>query len=225
MAYLDAADCAVRVKNRLNRPTSEQAYTRSTTDDVLYEMMTEANDHIVKRIATFIPDAMISAPVELVSTDSGKTYDFPDDADSNAAFALGHFKLYENQESIPDYPLVAGVDFTVESTNTADGGTVIRIPARQTRTFTDGGPYAQYVAPSNVITSSTQPTIPKFARKPMVADMARQAFDRLGLDSAGAEADFQREWLETLAAIRTQASGKYGRTLRYRSRRFLRNST
>lgn len=213
MAYLDAADCAVRVKNRLNRPTSEQAYTRSTTDDVLYEMMTEANDHIVKRIATFIPDAMISAPVELVSTDSGKTYDFPDDADSNPAFLLGHFKLYENRESIPDYPLVEGVDYVIE-------GTKIRLPYNDTRTFTDGGPWVQSVAPGGVVNASTQPTCPVIARLAMIEETCARLAPRVGRDPQEFADAMEREWSTVLAAVRTQGFKKGGRLTVRRYPRF-----
>ena len=195
------------------------AFTESTTDDVWYDFGTEAQDRVSRMLGLYVPDALWTVPTELSSADSGYTYTFGTDVDSEAIFAFGHFQLFENQESIPDYPLVPGVDYTVESTNTADRGTVIRIPANRPRTFTDGGPYAQYAAPTNVITSSTQPTIPKFARKPMVSDMVRLAKNRLGMDGSGDDQQFESEWLEVLATIRTQASSKYGRTLAQRPRR------
>ena len=221
MALWDSADLVRRAKVRVNRPTTDQMFTVSTTDDVWYDFATEAQDRVNRMLGIYVPDATWTVPTELTSSDSGYTYGFGNDVDSETIFAFGHFKLYENLESIPDWPLVNGVDFTIEG-SASDGGTVIRIPFNTSRTFTDGGPYAVYVAPSNVVTSSTQPTIPKFARKPMVSDMARLAFDRLGMDSTAAETDFQREWMEVLASVRTQSAGKYGRNLRYRSPQFRR---
>lgn len=204
MAYLESSDCATRVISRLNRPSSDQALTRSSTNDVLYEMMSEANDHIIKLIATYIPDAMVSAPTELVSSDSGKTYEFPDDADANAVFALGHFKLYENRESIPDYPLTPGVDYVIE-------GTKIRIPYNDTRTFTDGGPWLQSVAPGNVVNASTQPTCPVITRLAMIEDTCRRLAPRVGRDPQEFADNFDREWGVVLAAVRTAGYKKGGK--------------
>lgn len=224
MALWDSSDLVSRAKRRLNRPGTDEAFTESATDDVWYALGTESQDRVNKLLAIYVPEAVWTVPTEISSDDSGETYHFGNDTDSEAIFASGHFKLFENEESIPDYPLIPGVDFTIEHTVGADKGTVIRIPFNTTRTFTNGGPMAQYVAPSNIITSSTQPTIPKFARKPMVSDMVRLGMERLYGTGAGADAEvqFQAEWLETLAVIRTQASSKYGKTLRYRTRRFLR---
>lgn len=222
MALWDSSDLVRRTKLRLARPASDEAFTVTTTDDVYYDFATEAQDRVNGLLAIYVPEALWTVPTELSTDDSGETYHFGTDTDSEAIFASGQFTLYENEESIPDYPLVAGVDFTVEHTQGADKGTLIRIPGNIARTFTNGGPMARYVAPSNVITSSTQPTIPKFARKPMIADMARQGFARLGLDSSDAEQEFQRDWLDVLAKVRTQAFGKYGKTTRHRPRRFWR---
>lgn len=210
MALWDSADLVARAKRRLARPATDAAFTESTTDDVWYGFATEAQDRVNRLLGIFVPDALWTVPTQITSSDSGKTYGFGNDVDTEAIFAFGHFKVYENRESIPDYPLIEGLDFTIEGSNGADRGTVIRIPNNTTRTFTDGGPWVQYVAPSNAVASATQPTIPKFARKPMVSDMTRLGLERLGLDSSGAEADFQREWMEVLMMVRTQAFGKGG---------------
>jgi hypothetical protein len=215
VALWDSSDLVRRAKLRIARPTTDEAFTVTTTDDVWFDFATESQDRINTLLGIFVPDSVWTVPTELSTSDSGRTYTFGTDVDSAAIFAFGHYKLFENQESIPDYPLVEGVDYTIE-------GTKIRIPNNVTRTFTDGGPYAQFASPSNVITSSTQPTIPKFARKPMISDMVRQGLDRLGLDSTTAEADFQREWLDVLTAIRTQGFGKGGRTTMQRPRSFWR---
>lgn len=165
--------------------------------------MTEANDELVKRIATFVPDAMVTAPTLLTSADSGKTYTFGTDADSAAIFALGHFAVYENLESIPDYPLTEGVDYVIE-------GTKVRIPYNDTRTFS-AGPYAQSVTPGNVVNASTQPTCPKIARLAMIEDTAKRLATRVGRDPEEFAGSFGDAWINLLAAIRTQGLGKGGR--------------
>ena len=222
MSLWDSDDLVRRGKLRLARPSTDSAFTVSTTDDVWFDFATEAQDRVNRMLGIYVPDALWTVPTELSSDDGGKTYHFGTDVDSESIFAFGHFKLFENRESIPDYPLTEGVDYTIENTVGDDKGTAVRIPFNVTRTFTDGGPWAQYAAPANVITSATQPTIPKFARKPMVSDMVRLAQERLGLDTANSELQFQTEWMEVLAAIRTQGFGKGGRTLQQRPHRFWR---
>lgn len=211
MAYLDRADCLLRIKDRLNRPVADTAFTVSATDDVLLRMMTEAQDEITKLIATYIPDAMISAPTALVTADAGKTYTFGTDADAANYFPLGHFMVFATRADIPDFPLEPGVDFVFE-------GARIRIPANNTRTFADGGPWAQTVnAAVNQITGASEPSIPVITRLGLVEKTAAKAAVRLGLDPSEFDSAFNERWLEVLAAVRTQAMGKYGATLSNRS--------
>lgn len=202
MAYLDSADIVRRIKLRLNRPTTDEAFTVSTTDDVLYDFASEAQDRVTKLIATFIPDAMWTVPTATATSDSGKTFTVGTDVDGDTIMALGHYRVYATRSDIPDNPLIPGVDYTTE-------GTLIRIPNNNTQVFGDGGtPWLQYVAPSNVMTSTTQPTVPKIARMCIVSDGARRCAERLGEDSSKHDSQFNADWLELLAAIKTQASQK-----------------
>lgn len=200
MALYDSSDLARRIKLRLRRPTTDYAFTVSTTDDVLYDVLTEAQDRLTTLLGTHVPSNLWTVPTKLTSSDSGYTYGFGTDTDGVAILAFGHFVLYPNQESIPDNPLVPGVDYLIE-------GAVLRMPNNAPVTWTDG-PYCQYVAPSNVITSSTQPTVPKFARKALLSDATRRAARFLELDEQPYEDDFQSDWAEVLAALRTQANGQ-----------------
>ncbi len=176
----------------------------TTSDDVHYDFLGEAQDRITKLIAIYVPDAMWTVPTAMSTTDN-KTFTFGADVDSANIFALGHFRVYAQRSDIPDSPLIPGEEYTVE-------GTLIRIPHNATRTFSDGTtPWVTYVAPSNVIAAATQPTIPKIARAAMISDAARRGALRLR-DSALAsdqEEQFQSDWMELLAAIRTQADRKY----------------
>jgi hypothetical protein len=211
MAYLDSADIVRRALLRLGRPATDEAFTVSVANDVLYDFATEGQDRITKQLGVHVPDALWTVPTALTTADAGKTYGFGNDVDAAAIFAFGHFYVYEQRADIPDTPLTEGIDFTVE-------GTKLRIPNNAARTFADSGPWAQYVAPSNVIASGTQPTIPKFARLALVAEVARAGAERLGVDSSPHEAQYQKDFLDILAAIKTQSYLKGGATLFLRPR-------
>ena len=89
------------------------------------------------------------------------------------------------------------------------------MPNNTTRVFSDGAtPWIQYVAPSNVVASGSQPTLPKIARMAMIADASRRCAERLDQDSGKHEAQFQSDWIEVLSAIKTQANGKGRKLLR-----------
>lgn len=211
MAFLDSSDLVRRCKLRLNRPTTDQAFTVTTTDDVIYDFLGEAQDRINRLIATFVPDALWTVPTALTAGSGNKTYTFGVDLDSAAIFALGHYRLYAQRSDIPDNPLIPGDDYTVE-------GSLIRIPNDAARTFSDGGtPWAQFVSPSNVIASGTQPTIPRIARPCMISDAARRCAERLGEDANKHEAQFAADWIELLAAIKTQADMKRSSGGRFRT--------
>lgn len=214
MAYLDSADIIRRVKLRLNRPSSDTAFTISTADDVLYDFASEEQDEITKLCATFIPDALLTAPTALTTADSGLTYTFGTDVDTAAIFALGHFQVFAVRADIPDSPLIPGVDFTVE-------GTKIRMPNNVPRTFGDSGPWSQTVNPSNVMTSATQPTIPKILRLCLVSRTASRGAKRIGLDPAEHDADAGEAWLTAMAAVKSQAASKGGAPLLQRPRSFM----
>lgn len=201
LAYLESADLVRRAKIRLARPTTDAAFTSSVADDVWYDCASEAQSRVNLDLATYIPDVTHTVPTALTSEDGGYTYGFGDDTDSEAIFALGQFSVYAARSDIPDYPLEHGIDFTVE-------GTVIRLPNNTSRTFADGGPWAQYVAPSNVITAETQPTVPKFARIALLAEMCRLAAGRVRDTSINWEQEYQDRWQQVLASARTQAFGK-----------------
>lgn len=214
MAYLDSADIVRRALLRLGRPASDEAFTVSVANDVLYDFATEGQDRITKKLGVHVPDAVWTVPTALTTADAGKTFTFGTDADSAAIFAFGHFSVYAQRTDIPDTPLTNGIDYTVE-------GALIRMPNNTTRTFPDSGPWCQYVAPSNVISSSTQPTIPKIARLALVSEVARRGAQRLGVDPSPYEAEFQSDFLDILATVKTQSSGKGGATLFNRPRSFM----
>lgn len=211
MSLWDANDLVRRLKVRLNRPATDAAFTVTTTDDVYFDFLTEGQDRVQKLLGIYVPDAVWTVPTLLTSADGGLTYTFGNDTDGAAIFAFGHFKVYPDLASIPDSPLIDQLDYAVENTK-------LRMPNNTPRTFS-AGPYCQFAAPSNVITATTQPVIPKFARPAMLSDAEVRCLRRMGLDWGTAEAQFQSDWIEVLAAIRTQSNGK-GRTINRTNRQY-----
>jgi hypothetical protein len=201
VALYDSADIIRRAKLRLNRPAVDEALG----DPDYYDFATEAQDDITKDLAVFVPTALWTVPTLLTTADGGYTYGFGVDTDGAAIFALGKFRLYADKAAIPDLPLQETVDYTVE-------GPVVRMPNNSIRSFADGGPYTQYVAPSNVLSASVQPTVPKIARLALIAKTAAKAASRVRATDLAAEqeADYQTEWLKVVAAVRSQTFGKSG---------------
>lgn len=202
MSYLDSADMVRRLKVRLNRPATDEAFTVTTTDDVYYDALTEGQDRLTKLLGTYVPDAVWTVPTAITSSDGGETFTFGTDTDGASIFAFGHFTVYDAEEDIPDYPLAVGVDYTVE-------GTLLRVPNLGART---GSLYVQYAAPSNVISSTTQPTVPTFARAALLTEAEARCWKHLKLwdEAQQADKDFLRDWADVVAAIQTRAAGRGG---------------
>lgn len=215
MAYLDRADLVRRLKLRLARPTSDESFTVTTTGDVYDDFLTEAQDRLNKLLGTYVPDAVWTIPTAITSSDSGETFTFGTDVDGAAVFAFGHFQVFESEEAIPDYPLTPGVDFTVE-------GTKLRIPNNGSRT---GSLWVQYAAPSNVIGSASEPTVPKVARMALLVDAERRCWEKIGRDdkAVDAEARFQSEWFAVVSLIQTRANQRGGLPIAKRPRSSFRN--
>jgi hypothetical protein len=212
---LDYAECKATLKRRLGRPTADEAFTVTTTDDVYDQLLTEAQRRINALLATFIPDAVWPAPVALTSSDGGYTYGFGMDTDGAAIFAFGHFEVFEARKDIPNFPLTEGIDFVVR-------GSVLVMPDNQPRTFADSGPWALFASPSTAIDSSHEPTIPKVARPAMITDAEIRGWKHLGLDASHAEYDFEnKDWPELLALVRTQSMKKGSQPLQRRPRSYL----
>lgn len=190
-----------RVVFRLNRPSTDEAFTVSTTNDVIYNALTEEQALAVQRLSPIVPDALEGSPVLLTSADGGKTYTFGTDVDGSNTVALGHYKLYASLSDIPFTPLIPGADYIVE-------GALVRIPSNQSRTFGDG-PYAQFTSPTNVIDASTEPTIFALARPYVVSRAcARLAGERLHTDPSPYLFQAEQEFSSLVAALRTRNGGQ-----------------
>lgn len=214
MALFDKADLVRRVKVRLNRPSPDEMMTVSSTDDVIYDALTEAQFDVVLHLASRVPDAVMTVPTQLTAGSENKTYTFGDDADTESIIALGHYRLYDLRENIPDYPLIEGVDYTVE-------GSLVRIPGNVGRTFDgSGGPWGQWVNPPGTISSSNEPTVSKVARLPVISGAcAKIAANRLKQDPSEYLAQYEAELAEAVTALTTRSFMRGGNPMSARNYR------
>lgn len=215
MSYLDTADLVSRVKIRLNRPATDEFMTHASTDDVIYDALTAEQSDLVKWAAARAPESLWSAPTQLTTADSGRYYTFGTASGFPTSFTdvvpLGHVKLYASRRHIPDSPLVEGIDFTME-------GALVRIPNYQTRTFSDGAPWAQWFALPATIASGTEPTLPMIWREALVPGAcARIQRERLASDPTLMLDARDEARMTALEAVRTQAAAKGGLAITQRS--------
>lgn len=211
MALFDSADLLARAKRALNRPSTDEALA----DTDWYAFLTEAQLEAVLYLAPRIPDQMMGNPTQLTTADSGKTYTFGTDADTANIVALGHYRLYDIRENIPDYPLIEGVDYTVE-------GSKIRIPNNIGRNFDgSGGPWGQWVNPPGLIGSggSAEPTLLKPARGALVWGACERAAVRLRMDPAEYAQRFRAELDNALTALTVNSFGRGGNPVSARNYR------
>src|SRR5690349_18963112 len=100
-----SADLLRRCKVKINRPATDEAFTVTVTDDVWYDLLTEAQEHVMGVLAATVPDAMYNSLTALTTADSGATFTFGTDVDGDNIFPYGHFEVYPNANSYPDSPL------------------------------------------------------------------------------------------------------------------------
>lgn len=202
MALFTTADLLRRAKVILNRPATDEVFTVSSTDDVWYDFLTQAQIEVHGTLASIVPDAMYNSLTLLTTADSGASFTFGTDADSDNITPYGHFEVYPTLNSFPDGPLVEGVDFIYE-------GSKLRIPNGRTIDT----PYARWVTPPNVIASGTEPTLlPKRARLLIAYKAAALAAkQRLKQDPSSYEESYQSLLASILLGIKTAAFGLGGR--------------
>jgi hypothetical protein len=147
-------DLLRRCKQHARRPATDTA----VTDDMWYDWLTEAQTEVFQDLFSRYPALQTSAAVQMTSPDGGYTYTFGTDADGDPLYPMGWTQIFPNQRSIPDAPLVNGVDYEVE-------GYLIRMPNGSSRTFLNG-PYARFVTmPDAAVTEDANPLLfPKEAR-------------------------------------------------------------
>lgn len=211
MAQYDLADILSRCKRLLNRPSTDEAFTVSATDDVWYGYIGDAEKRVNQLVAWHCPEAAYEPPVLLTTSDSGATYTFGTDSDSNPIVPLGQIELRASATGVflvPGNDWDDTTDVYLLDTNSS-GHTVIRFPGQRTRTFASG-PYCRYVKQTRAITSSASEITlkPYILRELIPYDAARQGAVRLGIDPSEFEKRFDERWYELLANLKTQQHGQ-----------------
>lgn len=197
----DSLNLVRKCINRARRPdTDEEMLESDGVTNAWYDLLSEAQDHWVRRIAAIYPEALYGAPVKLTTADGGYTYTFGNDADGQPIFPIGHVEL---RESRTGRVLIPGADW--QDNDFVMEGNKIRIPNGRTKTFTSG-PYARFVAPPTNISAAVQPVINPPQARVLIVLRAVITWATNGnlRDPSPWEREEQSQW-ETIAnAYRTQ---------------------
>jgi hypothetical protein len=159
MAQYDKAALLASCKLEAKLPATSEF----PTDANWYAWLTEAQEHWYGQFSIHCPWVIMEAPTLLTTTDSGVTYDFPDDADGDPVEPLA-VSIFDR---IDGRPLKNAAFWDVNGDYVWEGNK-IRFPRNRAKTFSSG-PYARFVNPPGLIDGSNEPTLkPKRARKLLV---------------------------------------------------------
>lgn len=205
MARYDSADLLSISQMLMNRPSTDEAVTAAQW----YVALTEAQSRVYQMLAFAHPEAVLSAPTKLVTTDSGLTYTFGADTGLPTNYqnisAEGYIVLLVSKTG-PELQPGSDLDNSTDSFVFEDG--VLRWPGGRARTFGDG-PYCRFVTPSGTLDASTAPTLkPVHLRKLLPYDACKTMALRLGEDPNPWEVLFQTEWREQLLALKARFFGQ-----------------
>lgn len=154
MAAFDSADCLLRLRTILNRPSTDE----SLTDAIGYQLLTEGHATWYQTVAAQAPWCLMEAPTLLTSSDSGETYPFVDSSGSSIAPIA--VEIYDTKAG----RLLKHAAYWDASGDYIFEGIRIRFPQGKLRTFSNG-PYARYVLPPTTVSAAIAPTLrPAHAR-------------------------------------------------------------
>jgi len=212
VALFDASDLVTRTLNLINRPDADEAFTRTTTNDVLYQYVSDGQRRICELLAWQVPEVSYEPPTQLISSDNGLTYGFGTDSDGNPILPLGQIELRgDGPKGLPILPGNDWDDTTLVyllDTNASTGYPVIRWPGQRTRTFANGL-WCRYVKPTLQITSSSSPVTlkPFLCRELIPYQAAVSCATQLDMDPGPYQSQFDARWYEILAILKTQKHG------------------
>lgn len=150
MATFASADLLALFNDYAGRPASGDAIS----DANKYKRLARAQDVVIEDLSARIPEpyyshAAYGSTPTMTAVTGNQVFTFGTDANSDASFPIGKVNIYSSLSSIPDAPLLEGVDFLWE-------GNQIRIP--NNRTYT-GTLYWRGIAPAEALSGSVQPTL------------------------------------------------------------------
>lgn len=197
----DTNDCIARIRRYLPQPGNLDF----PTNDDLYAMMYEAENEVKRDILQCCPWLMLQAPVLMTTSDSGLTWTFGTDANTNAITPYGAYAIYRRKEDVPDFPMERGVEYIDENVR-------IRMPANRPDaiSYPDGAPYYYGAVPTVAIDGSTAPSlVPADARILTVWKTVANVLIALGSDESDAEKRYQELLNKTIASeqLASQNSG------------------
>lgn len=154
MALFDSADLLTRCKRLTARPATDVAPPTDATIDLMwYALLTEAQLHWVRELATHVPSVMYVFE-KLTTADAGVTYDFTKEP-------LGNYEIRQSPTGnllLPGPDWDPGADFV-------PAGQKIRFPGQKARSFANG-PWSRYVQTPGVLDAANAPTLlPTHARQ------------------------------------------------------------
>lgn len=155
MALFDRADLVKRCHRLAARGAldEDRGPDDANQDAFWFELLTEAQLHWVRELATQVPSVMYIHE-KLTTADAGVSYDF-------AAEPLGNYEIRQSPTGrlyIPGPEWDPGSDF-------CPAGQKIRFPGQKAKQFANG-PWAHYVKTPGLIDAGTEPTmLPTHARQ------------------------------------------------------------
>jgi hypothetical protein len=156
MALFDGPDLLSRCQRMAKRPAIDADMTSTTW----YDILTEAQLHWTRVLATHCPAANYGAPEQLYTPDAGQTYYFQD-GNHNPVDFWGEVELRNGRNG----ELVQVGDEFDPRTELAPEQNYFRVPSGQTRTFTNGLWGRKVAVPSTLDGGTNVPTMkPVYAR-------------------------------------------------------------
>lgn len=205
MSRYDSADLLSLSQKYFNRPATDEA----ASSVEWYQFLTETQARVVQLLAFAHPEAMLSAPSILPTSDSGLTYTFGTDSGLPTNFqniaGEGYIRLLASPSG-PEILPGTDADNTSDVFIFEDG--VVRWPGQRRRTFANG-PWARFITPPGIIDGSTPPVLkPVHLRRLLPFGACSLMAMRLGEDPTPWEVLFQNAWKEELLALKARFYGQ-----------------
>ena len=166
-----------------------------------FAYLADAQDSVLTKIASIVPNVLYGAPAALTSSDGGYTWTFGTDGDGYELFPIGKAHIYPDLQSIPTAPLRPGIDYL-------DEGTRIRMP---NQVPWDGTLYWYGITPPGLLSATVAPVLqPPSARILIVIEAVMQFAESAGRDPNLADqmrVRWARDWGPSMTMIRTHLRG------------------
>jgi hypothetical protein len=173
MSLFGSADLLSDFKFMANRSANDA----SLDDAQIYRLLTLGQQAVVSDVAAVFPRVMMGAPVAMTTVDGGTTWQLPGlDDDGEVITPFGHAEVYATS---PNGAELYGSSYAGWSGDFVFEGRFLRVPAGQTRQFTNG-PYMRYVAMPGHLNAATAPTLSPPNLRPLIVYRALEMWANRG---------------------------------------------